>query len=339
MSRKRQKTSRTRQIIISMLLFSTLISLGCLGYMVIEGWSFLDSLYMTIITIATVGYSEVNTVSTDGRIFTLLLILLGGGFFLYLMSDIIKFLVEGRIRLVLGRYKLDSQIKKISGHFVVCGYGRIGRLLTQYLVQKYINVVVIEKDERCIESMNDDGVLYLVGEAGNEDMLIRAGIKRAKGIIAVTATDAENVFLILIAKQLNPDVFVVARASKDSSKKTLVAAGADKVISPYDIGARRMAHAILRPTVIKFLETAFADDETDIQIEEIQVKPESRLAGVALIDSDIRKGLNLIVLAIRTKHGDMHFNPKADTIIKPGDTMVTVGSAKSLVQLEIMLNG
>ncbi len=139
--------NRTRQIIISLLLFSTLIFLGCLGYMIIEDWTFLDSLYMTIITIATVGYSEVNKVSNEGRIFTLLLILLGGGFFLYLMSDIIKFLVEGRIRLVLGRYKLDHQIKKLSDHYIVCGYGRIGRLLTQYLVQKYIDVVVIERDE------------------------------------------------------------------------------------------------------------------------------------------------------------------------------------------------
>ncbi len=339
MSRKRQKTTRTRQVIISILLFTTLISLGCIGYMVIEDWTFLDSLYMTIITLATVGYSEVNEVSTQGRIFTLLLIILGGGFFVYLMKDFINFLVEGRIRSVLGRYKLDNQIKKLEGHFVICGYGRIGKILTRYLVQKYIDVVVIEKDERCIERMNDDGILYLVGEAGNEDMLIRAGVKNAKGIIAVTATDAENVFLILIAKQLNPDVFVVARASEDASKKTLHAAGADKVISPYDIGARRMAHAILRPTVIKFLETAFADEETDIQLEEIQVKTESRLAGVALKDSDIRKGLNLIVLAIRTKSGDMHFNPKGDAIIEPGDTMVTVGSAKSLVQLEIMLHG
>jgi voltage-gated potassium channel len=178
-----------------------------------------------------------------------------------------------------------------------------------------------------------------VGEAGNEDMLTRAGIENAKGVIAVTATDAENVFLILIAKQLNPKVFVVARASKDSSKKTLHAAGADKVISPYDIGARRMAHAILRPTVIKFLETAFSDDETDIQIEEILVKPESRLAGVHLIDSGIRKNLNLIILAIKTKQDNMIFNPKAGTKIEPGNTMVAVGSAKSLVQLELMLHG
>lgn len=331
--------SRTRQMIISILLFSALIFLGCMGYMAIEGWPFMDSLYMTIITLATVGYSEVNEVSDQGRVFTLVLILLGGGFFLYLMSDIIKFLVEGRIRLVLGRYKLDNQIKKLKNHYIVCGYGRIGRLLTRDLVQKYVNVVVLEKDENCIEIMNDDGILYLLGEAANEDLLIRAGIERAKGIIAVTATDAQNVFLILMARQLNPDIFVVARASQDSSKKTLKAAGADKVISPYDIGARRMAHAILRPTVIKFLEMAFSDGDSDIQIEEILVKPGSRLVGVALKDSGIRTDMDLIIIAIRTKDNQMLFNPKADTIFEPGDTLVTMGGAKSFSLLESILHG
>ncbi len=306
--------------------------------MVIENWPFMDALYMTIITLGTVGYGEVHDVSTQGRIFTLLLIVLGGGFFLYVISDIIKFLVEGRIRHVLGRYKLDTQIKKLRGHFIVCGYGRVGKELTQYLIQKYIDVVVIEKDKNRIDEMNDDGVLYLIGEAGNEDILLRAGIERAKGAIAVIATDAENVFLVLLAKQLNPDIFIVTRASQESSKKTLAAAGADKVISPFDIGARRMAHAILRPTVIEFLEMAFADTETDIQIEEILIKPASRLAGVALVDSSIRKDMNLIILSIKKHQGQMLFNPTAEVTFEPGDIVVAMGSAKDLGQLEIMLH-
>ncbi len=329
--------NRSKQIIMSLLLFGTLTGVGCLGYMFIEGWRFMDALYMTIITIATVGYGEVHEVSSAGRIFTLILILLGGGFFLFLMSDIIKFLVEGRIRLILGRHKLDTQIKKLKGHYIVCGYGRIGRLLTQYLVQKYIDVVIIERDEACSEIMINDGVLYLLGEATDEDLLLRAGIKRAKGIIAVTATDAENVFLVLTAKQLNPDIFIVARAGQDSVKKTLSAAGADKVISPYDIGARRMAHAILRPTVIKFLEMAFSDDDEDIQIEEILVHPKSRLAGLALIESGIRKKMNLIIIAIQKKEGQMVFNPKAQTKLDPMDKVIAMGRARSIKQLESVL--
>ncbi len=330
--------NRPNQIIISLLLFGTLTGAGCLGYMLIEDWRFMDALYMTIITLATVGYGEVHEISFSGRIFTLVLIILGGGFFLFLMSDIIKFLVEGQIRLVFGRHKLDTQIKKLTGHYIVCGYGRIGRLLTQYLVQKYIDVVIIERDEACSEIMINDGVLYLLGEATDENLLIRAGIRRAKGLIAVTATDAENVFLVLTAKQLHPDIFIVARAGEDSAKKTLGAAGADKVISPYDIGARRMAHAILRPTVIKFLEMAFSDDSADIQIEEILVHPESRLAGLALIDSGIRKQMNLIIIAIQKKEGQMVFNPKAETKLEPMDKIIAMGRAKSIKQLESKLH-
>ena len=167
--------NRSTQILISLFLFFALILLGCFGYMLIENWRFMDSLYMTIITLATVGYSEVHEVSGPGRVFTLVLILLGGGFFLYLISDIIKFLVEGRIRLVFGRHKLDHQINKLKNHYIVCGYGRIGKLLTRYLTQKYIDVVVIEKDEASVERMNEDGILYLVGEAANEKVLKEPG--------------------------------------------------------------------------------------------------------------------------------------------------------------------
>jgi len=203
----RKNMDRTKRIIFSVILFSTLIAGGCIGYMIIEGWSFMDALYMTIITLATVGFGEVHEVSMPGRIFTLALILVGGGFFLLFMADIIQFLVEGRIREVFGRHKLDVQIKKLDNHYIVCGYGRIGRILTQYLVQKYIDVVVLERDEKCGIRMNRDGILYLMGEATDEDLLVKAGITRAKGLVAVTGTDAENVFLVLMAKQLNPDIF------------------------------------------------------------------------------------------------------------------------------------
>ena len=258
-------------------------------------------------------------------------------FFLYLINGIIKFLVEGWIRSVLGRQKLDNQIKKLDDHYIVCGYGRIGQLLTQYLVQKYINVVVIEKDSKHENHLDGDGVLYLIGEAADENVLIRAGIKRASGIIAGVGTDDENVLLVQLARQLNPDIFVVARAYRDSSKKTLEEAGAHKVISPYDIGARRMAHAILRPTVIKFLETAFNDESTEFQFEEIRVRQGAKLANVSLVDSGIRHEMNLIVIAIQDKNGKMMFNPKADTKFVIGDTIIVMGSAKSIKQLESLM--
>jgi len=234
---------------------------------------------------------------------------------------------------------LENQINKLDGHYIVCGYGRIGRLLTQYLVQKYINVVVIEKDSEQEGRLDGDGVLYLIGEAADENMLDRAGINRASGIIAGVGKDDENILLVQLARQLNPAVFIVARTSRDSSKKPLEEAGAHKVISPYDIGARRMAHAILRPTVIKFLETAFNDASTEFQFEEIRVRQGAKLANVSLMDSGIRQEMNLIVIAIQDQNGEMMFNPRADTKFVAGDTIVVMGSAKSIKQLEILLHG
>lgn len=234
---------------------------------------------------------------------------------------------------------MENQIKKLDNHYIVCGYGRIGRLLTQYLVQKYNSVVVIERDGKHEARLDSDGVLYLIGEAADENMLARAGIERAAGIIAGVGTDDGNVRLVRLARQLNPDVFMVARASRDSSKKLLEEAGAHKVISPYDIGARRMAHAILRPTVIKFLETAFNDEQTEFQFEEIRVSPGAKLAGVSLVNSGIRQEMNLIVIAIQDKEGKMRFNPKADTKFVVGDTIVVMGSAQSIKQLERQMRG
>lgn len=322
------------QTLISVALSLILIGGGSLGYMVIEGWPFFDSLYMTIITLATVGYSEVHEVSLPGRIFTLVLIMLGVGFFLYVAGGIIQYLVEGSIRQALGRRKLDSQINKLREHFIICGYGRIGRVLARFLIEKYVDVVVLERKERRIAKMDEDGVLYLFGEATDEKLLDRAGIQRARGLVTAVATDADNVFLVLIAKQLNPKLFVVARASQNSTKKTLLAAGADKVISPYDLGARRMAHAILRPTVIKFLEMAFADDSVDVQVEEIRVGQSSELCGCTMMNSGIRQDFDLIIIVIRKTNDTMVFNPKADSVIEAGDVMVVVGQAHHIKQLE-----
>jgi voltage-gated potassium channel len=314
-----------------------LMMVGSFGYMIIEGWSFMDSLYMTIITLATVGYGEVNPIGLYGRIFTIILILLGVGFFLYVAGNIIQFLVEGRIRLVLGRRKLDTQINRLRGHYIICGYGRIGRVLARFLIARYIDVVVIERNQNRTPKLDEDDILYIVGDAKDEAVLEKAGIQRAKGIITSVATDADNVFLVIIAKQLNPDLFIVARAEQNSVKKTLLAAGADKVISPYDLGARRMAHAILRPTVIQFLEMAFADDSVDIQIEEIRVKPDSQMAGLTMKDSGIRQKYDLMIMVIRKPDGSMVFNPKAETVMAVGDVMVVVGSAKSIQRLEKVL--
>lgn len=304
----------------------------------IEGWSFIDALYMTVITLATVGYGEVHEISPEGRLFTVILIFLGVGFFLYVVGNVIQFLVEGRIRHVLGRRILDKQISKLKNHFIVCGYGRMGQALCGYLIQRYLDVVVVEQNPDRVPVMDKDDILYIVGGATDEDTLMKAGIKRARGIISVLGSDADNVFLVLIAKRLNPDIFVVARANQNESEKTLYDAGTDKVVSPFALGARRMAHAILRPTVIHFLELAFTDDSTDIHVEEIPVSVSSKLVDVSLQDSGLRQDFDLIIISIKKADGSMCFNPKASYRFEAGDTIVAVGNSKGLMQTAKILN-
>ena len=329
---------RTAHLIITILVSAFLVALGTAGYMLIEGWPMLDSLYMTVITFSTVGFGEIRQLSPPGRIFTLILIVLGVGFVAYVIGNVIQFLVEGRIRLILGRHKLDKKIDRMNSHYIVCGYGRMGRAFCRFLTQRHLDFVVIEKNTNRIPIMNEDGIIYVTGEATQEANLNKAGIKRASNLIATLGTDADNVFLVLLARGLNPNLYVVARASQNETKKPLYSAGANVVVSPFDVGARRMAHAILRPNVIRFLELAFSDESTDIHIEEVKVAAVSTLVDVTLKDSGIRKTYDLIILSIVKEDGTMLFNPSADTQINTGDTVVAVGCHESLVKLGEVLS-
>ena len=219
----------TKHLITGIIMALLIVIFGTAGYMVIESWGFFDALYMTIITISTVGYSEVHHVSKAGRLFTILLVFFGVGFTLYIAAAVVQFMVEGRIRIILGRRRLEKKINRMKDHYIVCGYGRIGRVLCRNLKRKPLDLVVVEKDPELISVMDADGVLYISGDASNEENLLKAGIKRAKGLIAALASDADNVFLVLTARQLDPDLIIIARASQEESKSKLRAAGANTV--------------------------------------------------------------------------------------------------------------
>jgi voltage-gated potassium channel len=213
----------------------------------------------------------------------------------------------------------------------------MGRALARFLIQRYLDVVVIEQKEARTSVMDEDGILYLLGSATDEDLLIRAGIERAKGLITVVGSDADNVFLVLLARQMNPDIFIVARAIMNSAKRTLTAAGANKVVSPYDLGARRMAHAILRPTVIEFLEMAFADETVDVEVEELVIRSNSPVNRRTLYESEIRRKFDVMIISIKKEDGHMVFNPEAGTLLESGDTLVAVGRAANIKGLEKLL--
>jgi voltage-gated potassium channel len=328
----------TKHLVLSLLLTLFISIAGTIGYMFIEGWNLLDSIYMTITTIATVGYGEVHKVSDSGRIFTILLIFFGVGFCLYVAGAMVQFMVEGRIRAVLGRRRLDKEIGRLKDHHIICGYGRIGRVLCKNLYgKKESDLVVLETNKDLIPVMEEDGVLYLNGDAIDEDNLIKAGIKTAKGLVAVLATDAENVFLVLTARQLNPNLYITARASRNETKSKFLAAGANNVVSPYEIGAISMAQRILKPTITSFLDIAFAENSKDIKMEEIPVSASSRLINIMLKDTGIRQKFNLIIIAIKKMDGSMLFNPSFETKIEAGDTVIAVGEDSNLQKLEKIL--
>ncbi len=331
--------SQTKHLRISLFLAVATFAFGIIGYSVIEeGWSIMDAVYMTAITLSTVGYGEVHEMSEWGRLFTVVLVFAGVGFSLYVASVIVQFMMEGRIRTILGRKKLDRKINRLKNHYIVCGYGRIGRVLCQNLAGPSIDLVVIDNNPENISTMDEDGVLYVFGDATDDDNLIQAGVKKARGLVAALGSDAENVFLVLTARQLNPDLYIVARAGKIKSRSQLLAAGANKVESPYEMGAVSMAQRIVRPTVTSFLDLAFAEQRTDIQMEEIPVSPDSKLVNVMLKDSGIRQRFNLIIIAIKKDNDDMLFNPSFESRILAGDTVIAVGDTKNLRYLEKELN-
>ncbi|MCK4501581.1 MAG: potassium channel protein [Desulfuromonadales bacterium] len=314
---------------------ATLVGGGTVGYVVIEDWNLFEALYMTIITLATVGYGEVHTLSHGGKIFTIFLIVFGVGTIAYTIGSMIQFMVEGQLRQLLGRKKVQKQIGRLKGHYIICGYGRIGRQICHEFAAKPLPFIVVENDPEQCQSLEGDGHLYICGDATKDEVLEQAGIHQAKGLITVVTSDSANVFIILTARGINPELFIMARASEEGAEVKLMRAGASKVISPYTIGASRMAQAILRPLVVDFIDIAIGRDNIELQMEEISVAPESSLVGKNLIQSGIRQELGLIVVGI--KHDDhMMFNPAAKTIIEAGHVLIALGEYPDIQKLELV---
>jgi voltage-gated potassium channel len=326
-----------RKFILSALLIVFIIAFGALGYMTIEKWNFLDSLYMTIITLSTVGYKEVHNLSSNGKVFTIILITGGVGVILYTLSTGARFVLEGELQEVLGRQRLEKKIRELKDHYIVCGYGRMGRTICKELKVKGINFVIIEKNLGILDEKAD--ILILEGDATRDETLKKANIEGAKGLVSVLPTDAENLFVVLNARELNTNLFIVARTDEESTGRKIIRAGADRVISPYYIGALKIAHTILKPTVMDFIEFATKSGNIELQMEEIKVQEGSRLVGLTLDECGIGKDLNIIVVAIKKLTSRMEFNPTSRSTIETGDTLIALGEISKLKILEDMVQG
>lgn len=325
------------RILLSTFMAMAVILGGTLGYMLIEGWSFLDSFYMSAITVTTVGFQEVRPLSPAGRVFTSLLIFFGVGTVLYILSSLTQSVVEGKLRDMLGRRTLERKIRSLKDHYIICGYGRIGSLVADMLLERGKKVVVIENHPETVARLEEEGTYFVLGSATEDESLLAAGIDRAAGLLAAVSSDADNVYIVLSAKGMRKDLFVIARATEPGSERKLKRAGADKVVSPYFIGARRIAQTVIRPSVADFIDLTFHSSDIALQMEELKVGETSSIAGVPLRDSGIRQKMDVIVLAIKKSDGKMIFNPQADAVLDRGDTVIAMGPRDSMHKLADLL--
>ena len=323
-----------RKILIIALIFITLLLVGTFGYMLTEDMSFWMGMYLTIITVFTVGYGDFFPVHPSGRIFTVFLVITSVSFVMYTFSKVTETMIEGELRGLYKRRKMNRQINRLRDHYIVCGFGRIGKEICKILQEHQRPFVVIEKETEEIKVIEDLQYLVLQGEAADDEVLLNAGIDRAKGLVSVVASDADNLYITLTARGLNSQLYIMTRSSGARGVQTkLKRAGASRVISPYSIGARRMAHLIVRPTVSDFLDLTMRAGELDLIMEELQVGPDSHLNGKNLIESEIRKKYDVIVVAIKRQDGKMLFNPKSETRIMASDILIVLGANEHITGL------
>ncbi len=324
-------------LIVASLLFT--LSFGIAGYMAIADYSFLDALYMTVITLTTVGYGEVRPLNAEGRLFTVMLIFIGVGLVAYHIAYIGQAVIEGNFLEVYRRRRVRTKLNRLKNHYIICGFGQMGKYIVKKLRRSHVPMVVLESDESHIPELQEMEVPYLIGDAKEEENLLAAGIQRAKGLVAVVHSDTDNVFIVLTARDLNRDLFICARASSSGTEKRLIKAGADRVVSPYASGAMRIAQNILRPTVTDFLELALSGDGMELSMEELIIPEGSHLIDKDLAHSGIRNEYNLIIVAIKRHEGRMIYNPAPDEVLRLGDTLVAIGPRKNLERFATALYG
>jgi voltage-gated potassium channel len=309
-----------------------LLVFGTLGYVIIEGWTYFDALYMTVITIITVGYGEVHPLSTNGRIFTMVLSLGGVGGAFYILTSLVQATLEGEFGM-FRRTRMEAKIRKLSNHFILCGYGRVGESIATTLKEQNTDFVVIEHSLNSYTKAVQQDCLTIMDDATNHDVLKRAGIEKAKSLITAFGDDAYNTYAVLTARELNPRLIIIGRASNNDAAKRLRQAGATQIILPEVIGGQQMARLALRPTTVQFIETVLAGKGGEYLVEEIYVSEESTLIGISI--KDIEEHFpGIRILAIRYKDGNLNINPAMSSEVTAGDSLTAFGTMEQLQAVE-----
>lgn len=328
------------RLVLLMLIPAVLVAGGTLGYWWIEkDYTLFDSLYMTVTTLTTVGYGEVHPLSPAGRVFTIVL-LLGGVFtFFFTATEVVRAVVSGEVQEVFGRQRMERNLAEMKDHVIVCGYGRMGRFICQEFSRNGYPFVAIDRNLEHLGNLSLPHGVAFPGDASDDEVLKHAGIGRARALVTVAGSDADNLYITVSARLLNDKIFIVARAETEAAEIKLKRAGASRVVSPYALGGSRVAHAVLRPNVVDYLDLATGSEFYDLQIEELSIRKGSQLDGITLKESRIHLELGIMVVAIKKAAGDMVFNPPGDARMEAGDTLIVLGRRAEIDRLEKRAGG
>ncbi|MFH1747020.1 MAG: potassium channel protein [Planctomycetota bacterium] len=326
----------TQRLFKSLFVLGTVVMGGAVGYYLLEGqrgWTAIDAIYMSVITVATVGYGEVHDLDQTGRLFTVVLILCGVGAFTYTITSVGNYLIAGELKGIWDKRRMEKKIIQLNNHYIVCGFGRMGYQVADEFRRQKHDLVVVDRSEEAIERARTAGFLTVLGDAGDDETLNQAGIERARGLVTAIDDDAKNVLVVLSARSMNESLFIVSRANVEGTESKLITAGANRVLWPYGISGRRLTHMALRPHVVEFLELVMHDEELELIMEELTVAIGSALEGAAIQASGVRGTTGATIVALRKRTGKMLVAPGPDTVLEAGDILVALGTR---VQLEML---
>lgn len=325
------------KIVVSFIVLVTLITTGVIGYSVFLKLDFTDALYMTVITISTVGFKEVATMTEEARVFSVILILFSLGTVSYLVTNIASYFIEGDMKEALKRRNMENKIEKMKDHYIICGAGKTGQAVIDVFLYRNVPFVVVDEKEELINKLIEKGIVAYCGNATEEDVLNKVNLSKAKGLVTSLSKDSLNLYVVLTARELNPKLNIVAKAVDKRAHQKLIKAGANNTISPNEIAGRRMAVSLLRPTVISFLDSFIQTGDLDLDLEDVLINEGSELCNLTLKTANIPSKTGLIVLAISKKdHSTLRFNPSSEEKLEVGDSMIVLGTEEQVKTLQKM---
>src|SRR6201991_2415987 len=314
------------------------VATGTIVFHVLEGWSIVDSLSLTAQTVTTVGFGDLAPRTVYGRVFATVFMMLSVGIVLYALTSTVQWVVQSEMLLTFGQLRRSLAMSKLRDHFIICGAGRVGSHLVRALKSANDPFIVIEKDRAIVEDLMNQGIAVLVRDATLEETLREAGVEHARGLAACLPDDADNVYVVLPARDLNPTMHIVARAAEEQAESKLIRAGANRVVAPTIIGGHRMAMALTKPAVEDFLDSLTAND-LELGFEQLEVEAGSTLIGRKLSETNIRSELDIVIVSIRRSHGEIVFNPSGDAKIETGDMLIAIGRGEALAKLNTLARG